>query len=72
VAAVPTLGACLLFAFADAVQARLQGTDAALRRRGCRFSSSRRCRTSDGVAAGRLRRARGRAGRIGVPYVKER
>jgi simple sugar transport system permease protein len=24
---VPTLGACLLFAFADAVQARLQGTE---------------------------------------------
>ena len=58
---VPTLGACLLFAFADAVQARLQGKRAAARRRDAGSAHPGAALRPDGAAAGRLRRAGGGA-----------
>ena len=67
---LPTLGACLLFAFADAAQARLQGTPLPASA-SCRCSSSRRSPYVLTVAllAGFVGRAVAPRA-IGVPYVE--
>ena len=60
---LPTLFACLLFAFADALQIRLQGVLAAGRRPGARAVHPGAALHPDRAAAGRLRRPRHRARR---------